>query len=231
MYRGLEIEPGATLPAGCESYERAITLGGLSKTYGLPGLRIGWLATRDRNLITRTAQLKDYTTICASAPSEILAVMALDNQKAIVAGQRERLHANLKVLETFMTAHEDCFHWQRPKGGSICFPGLRRAEGAQAFCRTLVEKAGIMRPGKPVVFGSRERPEAIGRHAADIGARLLAAGRDYDWELTGDSWAWRGAEHALEGLQRPVLIGDHQVANAAGVLALLEARAIRARRG
>ena len=85
------------------------------------------------------------------------------------------------------------------------------------------EKAGIMRPGKPVVFGSRERPEAIGRHAADIGARLLAAGRDYDWELTGDSWAWRGAEHALEGLQRPVLIGDHQVANAAGVLALLEA--------
>jgi aspartate/methionine/tyrosine aminotransferase len=164
MYRGLEIEPGATLPAACESYERAITLGGLSKTYGLPGLRIGWLATRDRNLITRTAQLKDYTTICASAPSEILAIMALDNQEAIVAGQRERLHANLKVLETFMTTHEDCFHWQRPKGGSICFPGLRRAEGAQAFCRALVEKAGIMLlPSAPFQYGDQHVRIGFGR--------------------------------------------------------------------
>lgn len=164
MYRGLEIEPGATLPAACDRYERAITLGGLSKTYGLPGLRIGWLATRDRDLITRTAQLKDYTTICASAPSEILAIMALDNREAIVDGQRKRLHANLKVLETFMAAHDDRFDWQRPKGGSICFPGLRSAEGAQAFCRTLVEKAGIMLlPSTPFQYGDQHVRIGFGR--------------------------------------------------------------------
>jgi aspartate/methionine/tyrosine aminotransferase len=164
MYRGLEIEPGATLPAACECYEKAISLGGLSKAYGLPGLRIGWLAAQDRNLIVRAAQLKDYTTICASAPSEILAIMALDNREEIVAGQRQRLDANLKVLETFMTAHEDCFHWQRPKGGSICFPGLRHVEGAQAFCRTLVEKAGIMLlPSPPFQYGDQHVRIGFGR--------------------------------------------------------------------
>jgi aspartate/methionine/tyrosine aminotransferase len=90
--------------------------------------------------------------------------MALDNQEAIVAGQRERLHANLKVLEMFMASHEDCFHWQRPKGGSICFPGLRRAEGAHAFCRMLVEKAGIMLlPSAPFQYGDQHVRIGFGR--------------------------------------------------------------------
>ena len=164
MYRGLEIAPAATLPAACERYERAVTLAGLSKAYGLPGLRIGWLASRDRDLITRAAQLKDYTTICASAPSEILAIMALDNREAIVAVQRERLRANLEELETFMADHADRFHWQRPQGGSICFPGLRRPEGAEAFCRTLVEKTGIMLlPATPFQYGDRHVRIGFGR--------------------------------------------------------------------
>jgi aspartate/methionine/tyrosine aminotransferase len=165
MYRNLEFEPNTTLPAACDDYERAITLGGLSKAYWLPGLRIGWLATRDRDLIARAALLKDYTTICASAPSEVLAVIALDNKDAIVAAQQNRIHANLKVLEAFMTAHEDCFHWQCPKGGSICFPGLRRAEGAQAFCRTLVEETGIMLlPSPPFQYGDRHVRIGFGLH-------------------------------------------------------------------
>lgn len=164
MYRGLEIAPAATLPAACERYERAVSLAGLSKVYGLPGLRIGWLATRDRDLITRTAQLKDYTTICASAPSEILAIIALDNRDAIVAVQRERLRANLEELETFMADHAERFHWQRPQGGSICFPGLRRPEGAKAFCRTLVEKTGIMLlPATPFQYGDRHVRIGFGR--------------------------------------------------------------------
>ena len=165
MYRGLEFAPGTTLPAACESYAQAVSLAGLSKTYGLPGLRIGWLATLDRRLITRAAQLKDYTTICASAPSEILALMALENRETIVNDQRERLCANLEVLETFMADHADDFHWQRPGGGSICFPGLRRPEGAEAFCRGLVEQAGIMLlPATPFQYGDRHVRIGFGRH-------------------------------------------------------------------
>jgi aspartate/methionine/tyrosine aminotransferase len=164
MYRHLEIDPGRTLPAACETDAQGVSLCGLSKSYGLPGLRIGWLASRNRNFLAHASRLKDYTTICASAPSEILAIMALNHRDTILARQRERLIANLDVLETFMTAHIDTFDWRKPAGGSICFPALHRPEGAAAFCRTLVEKTGIMLlPATPFHYGDRHVRMGFGR--------------------------------------------------------------------
>ena len=86
------------------------------------------------------------------------------------------------------------------------------------------EKAGIMRPAKPVVFGARDMPESVGRHAADLGAELFAVGRDYDWSAESDGrWSWRGRRRTLASLSRPSLAGEFQLANAAAVLALVEA--------
>ena len=86
------------------------------------------------------------------------------------------------------------------------------------------EKAGIMRPAKPVVFGARDMPASVEGHAATLGAVLIAAGRDYDWSVEGDGrWSWRGRDRTLESLARPSLAGEFQLANAAAVLALLEA--------
>jgi aspartate/methionine/tyrosine aminotransferase len=67
VYRELEHNPADRLPAACDEYHRAVSLGSISKSYGLPGLRIGWIATRDGALRDAVAALKDYTTICASA--------------------------------------------------------------------------------------------------------------------------------------------------------------------
>ena len=131
--------------------------------------------------------------------------------------------ADTLLLEIGLGGRLDAVNAVEPTAGLITNIGLDHCAWLGEDIESIAfEKAGIMRPGKPCVFGSREMPNAIGRHAADIGARLLAAGRDYDWELAGDSWAWRGAAHSLDGLRRPVLVGDHQVVNAAGVLALLE---------
>jgi len=164
MYRHLEIAPDATLPAACEVYEKAVTLSGLSKTYGLPGLRIGWLAARDREFLARTARLKDYTTICSSAPSEILAIIALANRPTIISRQQARIRANLDVLETFMAAHATIFRWLRPAGGSIGFPGFLRPEGAEAFCERLVKQAGIMLlPATPFQYGDKHVRIGFGR--------------------------------------------------------------------
>jgi len=85
------------------------------------------------------------------------------------------------------------------------------------------EKAGIMRPGKPVIFGARDVPQAIIDHAGNIDAQLRVAGRDFDWQVDGDTWSWQGSGLHLDGLEMPSLAGLHQVANAAAVLALLEA--------
>ena len=77
VYRYLEFDEAERLPAGIEALERGVSLGVMSKSFAMAGLRIGWLASRDRDLLDRCARFKDYTTICSAAPSEVLALIGL----------------------------------------------------------------------------------------------------------------------------------------------------------
>jgi dihydrofolate synthase/folylpolyglutamate synthase len=90
------------------------------------------------------------------------------------------------------------------------------------------EKAGIMRPGKPVVFAGTDIPASVAAHAEKIGARLIRAGRDYTWTPAADGrWAWRGRDIELAENVVPSLRGPMQLQNAAGALALVEALGLR----
>ena len=144
MYRLLELDQNERLPSACEIYNKAITLFGMSKTFGMAGVRLGWLVTRDGGLFERLLEWKDYTTICGSAPSEILSIIGLRNRRAIIANHLRRIQRNLAVLDEFMVKHEALFSWTRPGAGTIAFPRLHVEEGAAAFCARLVEEAGIM---------------------------------------------------------------------------------------
>jgi len=143
VYRGLEHDPADRLPAACDLYERAVSLNCLSKAYGLPGLRLGWLASHDRFLMGELAAFKDYLTICPPAPSEFLGGIAVRNSERLFSRSRNRLVANLDLLEGFMERHEDRFSWRRPRAGSTTFPRLRQG-GAEAFCDELLRHTGIM---------------------------------------------------------------------------------------
>jgi len=155
MYRFLEIESGSTLPSACELYEHAFSLFGLSKTFGLPGLRTGWIATHDKESLQRIAEHKDYTTICASAPSEILAIIALRNRKPIVGKQNARIRRNISLLDSFFSTHSDTFTWNRPSGGSVCFPRMLKVRDTTEFCEELAENTGIMlAPSSLFQFGT-----------------------------------------------------------------------------
>ena len=86
------------------------------------------------------------------------------------------------------------------------------------------EKAGVMRSGVPVVYAEAEPPGAISAAARHVGARLRIAGQGYQWQREADGrWSWHGDHLDIGPLEPPALRGDHQLANAAGVLALLEA--------
>ena len=164
MYRFLEFDSSSALPPACELYDRAFSLCGLSKAFGLPGLRVGWIASRNREVLARMGGLKDYTTICSSAPSEILAITALRNTEKIVARQLERLRKNLAVLDEFFAEYDDCFSWNRPAGGSVCFPRLLTDQGADEICEGLVRSAGIMLvPASTFHFGDRHVRIGFGR--------------------------------------------------------------------
>ena len=175
MYRFLEIDPASRLPPACEYYERAISLSGLSKAYGLPGLRLGWLATKTREVLARVIALKDYTTICSSAPGEILGVIGLRNKVKILEEQRARLLRNLTDLTEFIDAKPAQFQMFRPAGGSVCFPRLVEVEDTDAFCEELVREAGIMllpsslfqfgRQHVRIGFGREDFPQVLERFA------------------------------------------------------------------
>jgi len=145
MYRGLEFDEGARLTAGVDMSERAVSLCGMSKVYALPGLRIGWLATRDSKLMVRLKELKDYTTICSSAPSEVLALLGLRARARVVERNMALMRANLALLEEFFARHPDKFRWHSPLGGTVGFPELLGGElSSKAWCQQLVEEEGIL---------------------------------------------------------------------------------------
>jgi aspartate/methionine/tyrosine aminotransferase len=163
MYRGLEVDLSARLPSGCDVYERAVTLGGLSKTYGLPGLRTGWLALQDTELRDRLLGWKDYTTICASAPSEILAEIALGVADKLATRSRAIVQDNLVSAESFFSRWREIFCWHRPMAGSVALVGLRD-QSAEDFCRRLVAEGGVLLlPSTGLGFGDGHVRFGFGR--------------------------------------------------------------------
>jgi aspartate/methionine/tyrosine aminotransferase len=144
MYRLLEYDEAARLPSACDLYERAVTLSGLSKSFALPGLRIGWLATHERDLLTRCLVLKDYTTICNSAPSEVLAIIALEAQEQIVARNLAIIQRNLTLCKRFFVKHNQHVVWIAPQAGSVAFPRWVGAGTVEEFCQRALDERGVM---------------------------------------------------------------------------------------
>ena len=143
VYRLLEYEDSDRLPAICDLDDRGISLGVMSKSFGLAGLRLGWIATRNQSVYEKLAAFKDYTTICSSAPSEFLATIALKNKERLVRKNLAIIAINLELLIPFFERHADLFQWQAPKAGPIAFPALLSG-GITEFCSQLVEKTGVL---------------------------------------------------------------------------------------
>jgi aspartate/methionine/tyrosine aminotransferase len=161
VYRFLEYDEGGRLPAACEVYENGISLGVMSKAFGLAGLRLGWVACRNRQVLRTMAELKDYTTICAAAPSEFLAGLALRHRRHILRRNLEIIGRNLECLDDFFTLNERFFSWQRPKAGPVAFPAVRFAASSDEFCAGLLQEEGVLLlPGS--VFGGRAEHFRIG---------------------------------------------------------------------
>ncbi|KHK01766.1 aminotransferase class I/II-fold pyridoxal phosphate-dependent enzyme [Desulfovibrio sp. TomC] len=171
VYRFSEADGVPTLPAACDLDPRAVSLGVMSKSFGLAGLRVGWVCCRDRELLARMGAVKDYLSICGSAPSEYLAACALTAREALLGRMETLLAANRRLLGQFFLDHSELFHFVPPRGGLTAFPGLRQGT-ADGFCQELLAAAGVLLlPGS--LYGD-EWPEyfRIGFGRADFAANL-----------------------------------------------------------
>lgn len=175
VFRLLGPEGTEHLPQVADVYERGISLGVMSKAYGLSGLRIGWLACADRALLTRIEHTKHYLSICSAGPSERLAIIALRARDRIIARNCRIVTENLETLDRFFARFPELFEWARPQGGCVAYPRYLGAEGVEQFARELVETAGVLL-GPASIFQSTLGPTPTDRFRIGAGRLGLDQG-------------------------------------------------------
>lgn len=174
VYRGLEYDESDRLPAAADLSPNAVSLGVMSKAFAMAGLRIGWLATRNTRFLDRIARLKDYTTICNSAPSEILALIALRAADSVLDRSRRIVAANLVELREFVKNHSNVVECVAPTAGSVAFPRFTLLDAADISTRLATRGSALLMPG--AVFGADTRHFrlGLGRRGLPDGLRVLS---------------------------------------------------------
>ena len=174
MYRFLEYREDDRLPSACEVYRNSLTLCGMSKSFALPGLRLGWLIIHDPEIVSRLQSYKDYTTICPPGPSEILSLIALRNRKRIVERNLEIIGKNIQLMEEFALRNPHFIRWIPPKAGSIAFPEIFVRYEVEYFCRCLTKKTGAMLLPSFVYGYDKNRVRiGLGRVDFELGLKVL----------------------------------------------------------
>ena len=167
VYRYLEFDPLDRLPAGADVGAHGVSVGVMSKSFALAGLRIGWLASHDARLLDAAARFKDYTTICASAPAEILSLIALRAREAVLTRSRSIVDTNMALLDGFFARRPQQFGWVRPRGGSIGFPELRAGLPIDQLAQDLIAAEGVLlAPGS--IFGHPGNHFRVGFGRTDL---------------------------------------------------------------
>lgn len=144
VYRGVELDPNLQMPQIADVYERGISLNVLSKAYGLPGLRIGWLASPDRDVLQRVERYKHYLSICNAAPAERLGMIALAAREQIFARNRALLQRNLAAFEALLADFPGLIDFSAPEGGCVAYPRYTGPGPVETFCADLIENHGIL---------------------------------------------------------------------------------------
>lgn len=174
VYRLLEYNDNNRLPNICDCYDKGISLGVMSKAFGLAGLRIGWIATKNKLLYKKIASFKNYTTICNSAPSEFLSILALRNKNTILKRNLEIIENNLKHLDQFFSRYNHLFGWVKPKAGCIAFPRIKFNKNVEEFCIDLFKKKSVLLlPSTIYNFGNKHFRIGFGRKSLAEGLKIL----------------------------------------------------------
>lgn len=128
-------------------YDRCVSIGTLSKAYGLPGLRVGWcLASPD--LLERFAHFRDYTILHLSPLTELIAQRVVENADLLVRLRMEQARNNLSILTEWIGRHSGSVRWVPPKGGVCGFLRLCAVQDVDALCRRLAcECRTLLVPG------------------------------------------------------------------------------------
>ncbi len=145
VFRGLEHNKADRLPPVAEKYHKGVSLGVLSKAFGVPAIRVGWLACQDDSFLKRCKTIKGYLSICNDQLGEMAAVSVVKHAETIFMHHRQLLVSNLELLEGFVSELQEEHQgivFQTPKAGCTVFASL--SIEAEQFAESLVKQAGLL---------------------------------------------------------------------------------------
>jgi aspartate/methionine/tyrosine aminotransferase len=158
MYRGLALS-APELPSFA-GRPNAVAMSGLSKGPGLPGLRLGWIASQRHDLISPVLAMKDYTTICNSVPGEVIAAAAMRNIEALFRRNLAILRRNVDIANGFFARRSEFVEWIPPMGGSTAFPRLLNGDVMELCERAVTLKSLMVLPDE--VFDVKDNRFRVG---------------------------------------------------------------------
>lgn len=168
------------LPDAAALYERAISIGTLSKAYGLPGLRVGW-ALASPEVIASCMRIKDYTSLYLSPLVEMVAVRAVEHADALLRPRLAQARRNRQIVAEWVGCHRETIEWVPPRGGVTAFVRFPRFCDVDDFCRQLTERHGVLLvPGSCFNFPRYARlgfggpTQALQRGLAQVSSLLIA---------------------------------------------------------
>jgi aspartate/methionine/tyrosine aminotransferase len=139
-----DLTHGTKLPVAASLSPSVISVASLSKAYGAPGIRVGWIVTRDTELMERFLAAKEQIGICGSVLDEWVGARILEQREAFLAGQLPVLAERLAIMHEWV-AKDQLIEWVEPKGGVVCFPRFRHGPGFDfdSFYADLLESYGV----------------------------------------------------------------------------------------
>jgi aspartate/methionine/tyrosine aminotransferase len=168
MYHQLVHNIDDQIPALCDFYENAVSLWGMAKSFGLAGLRLGWLASHRKDLLEKIAHFKDYLSICNNAAGEVLSLIALNHKDKFINLNIEKIIQNKILFSAFAMRHPKLVEFVSPKAGSTSFVKLKMEIPTLDYCEDLVQKTGIMMvPSEMFEYGNSHVRIGFGRENFD----------------------------------------------------------------
>ncbi|QDT43396.1 Capreomycidine synthase [Gimesia alba] len=174
QFRLLELPESPRLPPACDVYDKAVSVAGVSKTLGLGGLRIGWLATRNRDLLKRAREYRYYTTEMTNTPCQMLAAQAMKHHDEILTRNRKRIIHNLKQLQAFCLRHKQYLDLHPPQAGPMAVVEQTTSFTSTEFCQRLLDEQRVMLvPGEVMGISNRLLRIGLGRDDFSKGLNRL----------------------------------------------------------
>ena len=142
VYHGIS-EDGSYMYSVADLYEKGISVGSMSKSWSMAGVRLGWIVTRDMDLIHRCHERRDYDTISCAVIDDKLAALALANKDKIIERNREILNTNRKILDDWVNATPEVYY-QKPVAGTTALVYYKKNMPSRELCDRLIKETGVL---------------------------------------------------------------------------------------